>query len=412
MRKFAAIAAGCTWLLCAGAQADSRAVYHQFDRFSDAYEKVRENYVRPLKDSEIMDNAISGMLSGLDPHSSYMNAKDFDAMIVNTKHDSVGVGLNITVTGAGQAKVISPIDGAPAERAGVQPGDYISEIDGVAVDDLPLNTVIRMMQGPAGSVCQMTVVRRGDENPINFSIPRGEVRNVAVKFERKGDIGYIRLSAMSENASGDVEKAISALKKGAPLKGYILDLRNDPGGLLDQAAEIGDVFLDKGNIFSTRGRHNEDTQTYPARKGDATGGKPLVVLINEGSAAGAEIVAGALQDQQRATLIGRRSFGSATIQTIIPLGEDQGALRLTTSQVYLPSGRSFQATGIEPNFVVSQTAQGPGNFERPRREAALPGHLAAGGAAPAENKVIYPEAGSADADFQLSYALDFLHKSK
>lgn len=417
MQKLTVAALGCIWAFAAAASgqsanAHSGAVYREFDRFSEAYERVRENYVRPLDDSEIMTNAISGMLTGLDPHSSYMTAQKFAAMAARTSGGEAGIGLNVAVTGAGLVKVIAPVDGSPAANAGIKPGDFVSEIDGTSTEDTALDRVEEMMRGPVGSTVKLTIARRGLDAPIELSIVRAFVKIDSVKAERRGEIGYIRITAYDEGCTERLNRAIAALKKAGPLKGYILDLRNDPGGLLDEVASVTDAFLDKGSIFSTRGRHREDTQTFNAYKADATDGRPLVVLINEGSAAGSEITAGALQDNKRATIIGTRSFGSGTIQTIIPLGENQGALRLTTAQVYLPSGRTFQAVGIEPDIVVSQYPKGAMSGERPRREAALAGHIAGEAGADVEKTVVHPEAGSTEPDFQLAYALNFLNRKK
>jgi len=385
--------------------------YREWDLIAEAAAKIQTYYVQPVAMSEISDNAVAGMLAGLDPHSSYMNPKHFAAMVVNTKHDSVGVGLQIKITGAGQAKVIAPLAGSPAERAGIKPGDYIAEIDGTVVQDLPLDTVIAMLQGVKGSICKLIVYRRGVEEPMEYSLAREEIVNDPVRWERKGDIGYISLNAMSEQASAEVEKAVRALKKGGAVKGYVLDLRNDPGGLLDQAVEVADAFLDEGKIVTTRGRHPGDEQRFDAHAGDVTDGKPLVVLINDGSAAGSEIVAAALQDHKRAIIIGSRSFGEGTIQTIIPLGGDRGALRLTTSLFYRPSGQPIQTAGVEPDINVSQTPKGAFAPAPVRSETALANHLT-GGTLQAAGGIIYPDAASTDADFQLSFALDYLNRKK
>lgn len=401
--------------LCLGGTAiaaEKSPVYQSFDTFSEAYARTRENYIHPVPDKELMEHAIAGLLSGLDPHSSYMTAKRFAAMQSHTAGSEAGIGLTITVTGAGLVKVVAPIDGAPAAAAGIKAGDYIAEIDGTATENLSVDDVEDLLRGPAGTTMHIVLMRRGADTPIELAIERAVVILESVKAERKGDIGYVRISSMDNNCTQRVARALNQLKKAGALKGYVLDLRNDPGGLLDEAAGIADLFLDKGDIFSALGRHKDDTQRYGAHRGDLTDGKPLVVLVNEGSAAGAEIVAGALQDQKRATLIGTRTFGSGTIQTIIPLGENNGALRLTTSQIYLPSGRTFQAAGLDPDVFVSMAPKGTITAERPKREAALADHLPAAKTAPPQSTIIYPDAGSTDGDFQLTFALSYLAHRK
>jgi carboxyl-terminal processing protease len=312
----------------------------------------------------------------------------------------------------GLIKVISPIDDTPAAKAGIKTGDYIAAINGDAIQGMGLNDAIDKMRGPAGSKVTLTVLRQGEKKPFDVQLLRAVIHVDSVKWHKEGDIGYIRISSFNEETGRGLEKAVKELKKQVPqIKGYVVDLRNDPGGLLDQAVQVCDDFLAKGEIVSTRGRHPDDTQRYDAKAGDITDGKPIVVLINGGTASASEIVAGALQDHKRATIVGMTSFGKGSVQTIIPLGEGGGALRLTTARYYTPSGRSIQAEGIVPTIAVAQGAEeNVAKFERPS-EADLPGHLANDAAAKAKapQTVIRAPQGKKIEDFQLSYALDLLH---
>jgi carboxyl-terminal processing protease len=391
--------------------ANNGSIYKQFDLFSDAYQKVRENYVRPVKDDELMGGAIEGMVSGLDPHSSYMDPKAFADMQITTKGEFGGVGIEVTMED-GLIKVISPIDDTPAAKAGLKTGDFIAAINGDAIQGMGLNDAIDKMRGPAGTKITLTVLRQGEKKPFDVQLVRAVIHVESVKWRKEGDIGYIRISSFTEETGRGLDKAVHELKKQIPqIKGYVVDLRNDPGGLLDQAVQVSDDFLNSGEIVSTRGRHPDDTQRYPAKPGDITDGKPVVVLINGGTASASEIVAGALQDHKRATIVGMTSFGKGSVQTIIPLGEGGGALRLTTARYYTPSGRSIQAQGIVPNIAVAQGAEeNQAKFERPT-EADLPGHLANDAAAKKATPqvVIRAPAGKKIEDFQLSYALDLLH---
>jgi carboxyl-terminal processing protease len=386
--------------------------YRQLDLFSDAFERVRANYVRPVKDSELIDAAIQGMVSNLDPHSSYMDAKQYGDMQVTTKGQFGGVGIEVTQED-GLIKVISPIDGTPASRAGIKSGDRIAGIDGSSIAGLALNDAIDKMRGPAGSKITLTILREGEKKPFDVTLVRAIVSVDAATWRREGDIGYIRMPGFNEQTAEGLERAVRDLKKqiGPGLKGYVLDLRNNPGGLLDQAIQVSDDFLTSGEIVSTRGRHADDTQRYDAKSGDITDGKPVVVLINAGTASASEIVSGALQDHKRATIIGMTSFGKGSVQTIIPLGEGRGALRLTTARYYTPSGHSIQAQGIIPDIQVAQgdEASVP-KLARPS-EADLRGHLL-GEPIPATRAnapVIKPAPGKKYDDFQLSYAEDLLH---
>jgi carboxyl-terminal processing protease len=393
--------------------ANDTSAYSQLDLFSDAFDRVRSNYVRPVKDSELIDAAIQGMVSNLDPHSSYMDAKMYGDMQIQTKGEFGGVGIEVTQDEGGLIKVISPIDGTPASRAGIKTGDRIAGIDGNSIVGLPLNEAIDKMRGPAGSKITLTILREGEKKPFDVTLVRAIVSVDAATYRREGDIGYIRLPGFNEQTADGLEKAVRDLKKqiGPGIKGYVLDLRNNPGGLLDQAIQVSDDFLSSGEIVSTRGRHPEDTQRYDAKQGDISDGKPMVVLINGGTASASEIVSGALQDHKRATVIGMTSFGKGSVQTIIPLGEGRGALRLTTARYYTPSGHSIQAEGIVPDIQVAQgdEANVP-KLARPS-EADLRGHLAGEPIPPkrVNAPIIKPAPGKKIDDFQLSYALDLLH---
>ncbi len=388
--------------------------YRQLDLFGDAFERVRANYVREVEDAELINSAINGMVSSLDPHSSYMDPKEFGDMQVQTRGEFGGLGLEVTQED-GLVKVVTPIDDTPASRAGVKTGDFISAIDGTSIQGLPLNEAVERMRGPADSKVTLTVLRTGEKIPLEITLTRAVIRVESVKYEKKGDIGYIRITSFSEKTDAGLKKAVADLKKqiGPSIRGYVLDLRNDPGGLLDQAIAVSDDFLPAGEVVSTRGRRPEDTQRYNARSGDITDGKPIVVLVNEGSASASEIVAGALQDHRRATIVGVTSFGKGSVQTIIPLGGQRGgALRLTTAKYYTPSGRSIQATGITPDIAVSNLTdkeQAEADRFTSRSEASLAGHLDNEGAQRnTKMPTIRPEEGKKYDDFQLSYALDRL----
>ncbi|MBU6299106.1 MAG: S41 family peptidase [Alphaproteobacteria bacterium] len=389
--------------------ANNFSAYKQLDLFSEAFERVRANYVRPVKDSELIDGAIQGMVSSLDPHSSYMDAKNFADMQIQTKGEFGGIGIEVTMED-GLIKVISPIDGTPGAKAGLKPGDYIAAINGATIQGMALNDAIDKMRGPVGTKVTLTVLRTGEKKPFDVTLDRAVIHVDKVTWRREGDVGYIRVSAFNEETDSGLEKAVRALKKeiGPGLKGYVLDLRNNPGGLLEQAVDVSDDFLNSGEIVSTRGRNPDDTQRYDAKPGDIADGKPVIVLINSGTASAAEIVSGALQDHKRATILGMTSFGKGSVQTIIPLGDSGGALRLTTALYYTPSGRSIQAEGITPDIAVAENDGDIPKIERPS-EADLPGHFAPPD--PTGKKklnIIRPPAGKKIDDFQLSYALDIL----
>jgi carboxyl-terminal processing protease len=397
--------------------ANDVSAYRQLDLFSDAFERVRANYVRPVQDGELINAAIEGMVSNLDPHSSYMDAKAFADMQIQTKGSFGGIGIQVTMEN-GLVKIISPIDNTPASKVGLKAGDYIAAINGASVQGLNLDGAIDKMRGPEGSKITLTILRTTDKTtpkkPFDVTLTRAVVAVDEVTWHRDGDIGYIRMPGFNENTASGLENAVRDLKKqiGSGLKGYVLDLRNNPGGLLDQAVEVSDDLLTSGEVVSTRGRHAEDTQRYDAHGGDITDGKPVIVLINGGTASASEIVAGALQDHHRATIVGMTSFGKGSVQTIIPLGEGGGALRLTTARYYTPSGHSIQAQGIIPDVAVAQGDEDDiPRIARPS-EADLPGHLANADAIARRTPqtiVRPPAAGPKPGDFQLTYALELLH---
>jgi carboxyl-terminal processing protease len=358
--------------------------YRELNLFGDVFERVRADYVERPEDSKLVESAINGMLAGLDPHSSYMDPKSFRDMQVQTRGEFGGLGIEVTME-EGLVKVVAPIDDTPAAKAGVMANDVITHLDDEAVQGLTLNQAVDKMRGPVNTKIKLTIMRKGADKPIEVSIVRDIIRVKSVRWHPEGgDVGYIRITQFNEQTTDGLKQAINDLNSqlGADkIKGYLVDLRNNPGGLLDQAISVSDTFLEKGEIVSTRGRNPEETQRFNARPGDLTKGKPLIVLINGGSASASEIVAGALQDHKRATLIGTRSFGKGSVQTIIPLGAGNGALRLTTARYYTPSGRSIQAKGISPDIEVLQDV--PDNLKAQtdsKGEASLRGHLKAEGA--------------------------------
>ena len=384
--------------------------YDQLDLFSTAFAKVRANYVEPVPDNKLVNAAIEGMVAKLDPHSAYMDAKSFGGDFqVRTQGHFGGVGIEVSPD-AGMIRVMSAMDGMPAAAAGVKPDDRITAVNGVAVQGQEFNDAIDKMRGPVGTKVVLTIQRASEKKPFEVTLVRANVPFEAVTHRREGDIGYVRLPSFNEETAAGLEKAVRALKKeiGPGIRGYVLDLRNNPGGLLDQAVEVSDDFLNGGEIVSTRGRHNADTQRFDAKPGDITDGKPVIVLVNAGTASASEIVSGALQDHKRATVLGMTSFGKGSVQSIIPLGDGHGALRLTTARYYTPSGHSIQAQGIIPDIQVAQGDEVP-KAER-YSEAGLEGHLA-GEPVPASRlnaPVIYAAPGKKYDDFQLAYALDLL----
>jgi carboxyl-terminal processing protease len=371
-------------LLMLGNSASAAAAdtYKQLNLFGDVFERVRSDYVEKPDDAKLVDSAINGMLAGLDPHSSYMDAKSFRDMQVQTRGEFGGLGIEVTMED-GLVKVVAPIDDTPAARAGILANDIITHLNDEPIQGLTLNQAVEKMRGPPKTTIHLKIMRKGHPKPIEVTLTREIIRVRTVRSHAEGDdVGYIRLTQFNEQSTEGLKKAINELsgKMGDKLKGYILDLRNNPGGLLDQAISVADTFLDKGEIVSTRGRNPEETQRFSARAGDLTNGKPLIVLINGGSASASEIVAGALQDHKRATILGSRSFGKASVQTIIPLGPGNGALRLTTARYYTPSGTSIQARGITPNIKVLQDVpQDVKGQTDTKGEASLRGHLKAEG---------------------------------
>ncbi len=341
----------------AWAQETSRAdTYKLLTLFGDVFERVRADYVEPVTDRDLIDNSLNGMLTGLDPHSSYMTAKQFRDMQVQTRGEFGGLGLEVTQDN-GIIKVITPIDDTPAARAGMKSGDLILSLDNTSVQGLSLNDAVDRMRGPPGSTIKLLIKREGIEKPIDVSMQREIIKVQVVKSALYDGVGYVRLASFNEQTDPGLRSAITKLKAqaGGSLKGFILDLRNNPGGLLDQAVDVCDDFIPDGEIVSTRARHSEDSQRWNARGTDLVAGVPMVVLINGGSASASEIVAGALQDHQRAVIEGTRSFGKGSVQTVIPMKPGDGAIRLTTARYYTPSGRSIQGLGIAPDVPVAES---------------------------------------------------------
>ncbi len=402
----------------AGTEANAAAsdTYRELNLFGDVFERVRADYVEVPDDHQLVESAINGMLAGLDPHSSYMNPKNFQDMQVQTSGKFGGLGIEVTMED-GIIKVISPIDDTPASRAGILANDQIIGIDGDTVQGLSLNDAVDKMRGLVNTPITLTIQRPEVDKPFDVKLVRAEITIQAVRSRAEGtdhDVAYVRISSFSEQTFDGLKAAIEKLKADIgpdKIKGYIIDLRNNPGGLLDQSIAVSDTFLDRGEVVSTRGRRSDETQRFNAHSGDLTDGKPVILLINGGSASASEIVAGALQDHRRATIIGTRSFGKGSVQTIIPLGSN-GALRLTTARYFTPSGRSIQAQGIEPDIEVAQPLppelQDQVALATPRGEASLKGHLTQGEAEEKTGSPAYVPPDPKD-DKQLNYALDLLH---
>jgi carboxyl-terminal processing protease len=357
--------------------------YRQLNLFGDVFERVRADYVEKPDDAKLVESAINGMLAGLDPHSSYMDPKSFRDMQVQTRGEFGGLGIEVTMED-GLVKVVAPIDDTPAAKAGVMANDIITHLDDEAVQGLTLNQAVEKMRGPVNTKIKLKIMRKGQDKPVEVSITRDVIRVRSVRSRVEGnDVAYIRITQFNEQTTEGVKKAIADLTtqiSADKLRGYVVDLRNNPGGLLDQAISVSDAFLEKGEIVSTRGRNAEETQRFNARAGDLTKSKPIIVLVNGGSASASEIVAGALQDHKRATVLGTRSFGKGSVQTIIPLGSGNGALRLTTARYFTPSGRSIQAKGISPDIEVLQDV--PDELKArtdTKGESSLRGHLKAEG---------------------------------
>jgi len=392
-------------------------IYQQLDRFGQVLERVRADYVEKPEDAKLIESAINGMFMALDPHSSYLNPKQLRDMLVQTKGEFGGLGIEVTMEN-GVIKVVAPLDGTPAAKAGILSGDLIIALDKEQIQGLTLEEAVEKMRGPANSPITLTVVRKDMNDPFDVKMIREVIHIKPVQYNSEDDVGYIRITSFNEQTGRDLQKAVEELRKeiGPKLKGYLIDLRNNPGGLFDQAVLVSDAFLDQGAIVLMKGRKAEETQQANARPGDITGGQKLVVLINGGTASASEIVAGALRDHHRASIVGTRSFGKGSVQTIIPLGSN-GALKLTTARYYTPSGHSIQAKGIEPDAVVEQEL--PDDLKEAaanaQNEAHLRGHLRAEGEEDSDQK----EGGSSSympqdkaKDIQLHFGLDLLRGVK
>lgn len=385
--------------------------YKQLNLFGEIFDRVKENYVSETSDKELINAAINGMLSKLDPHSAFLDAESFKAMRIQTKGEFGGLGIEVGMEN-GLVKVISPIDDTPAARAGMKSGDLIVKLDDAEVMGLTLREAVDLMRGEVGSSIRLSVKRPGVENLLEITIVRDVIRLRPVRHRVEDDIGYVRVVTFNEHTTEELEKATADLieKIGlSNLKGFVLDLRNNPGGLLNQAVQVSDAFLERGDIVSTRGREKDSEVRYAARRGDISQGKPLVVLVNGGSASASEIVAGALQDHGRALILGTKTFGKGSVQTIIPVGP-QGALKLTTGLYYTPSGRSIQAAGIIPDLEIEQgRLETNDNGQKPRKEADLRGRLdnpdgdAGQPVQPKDDKALDEKN-----DYQLTYALNLL----
>jgi carboxyl-terminal processing protease len=396
-------------LVGASAKAAGNAdTYRQLNLFGDVFERVRADYVERPDDAKLVEAAINGMLNGLDPHSSYMDSKSYRDMQVQTKGQFGGLGIEVTME-QGLVKVVAPIDETPAARAGIMAGDIITHLDDEQVQGLTLNQAVEKMRGPVNTKIRLKIMRAGQDKPIEVSITREMIMVRSVRSRPEGDVGYIRITQFNEQTNDGLKKAISDLSAQIPaekLKGYVIDLRNNPGGLLDQAIAVSDAFLERGEIVSTRGRNAEETQRFNARSGDVTKGKPIIVLINGGSASASEIVAGALQDHKRATIVGTRSFGKGSVQTIIPLGSGNGALRLTTARYFTPAGRSIQAKGISPDIEMLQDVPEEMKARTDSRgEAALRGHLKAEGQEETGSQSYVPPDPKDDKALNMAYEL-------
>jgi carboxyl-terminal processing protease len=391
------------------ATSNSTDTYKQLNLFGEVFERVRAEYVEDVSDDSLVESAINGMLTSLDPHSNYLNTKNFNDMKVQTRGEFGGLGIEVSMEN-GLVKVVSPIDDTPAARAGLKPGDLITHLDGDPVQGMTLPEAVEKMRGPISSEIKLTIRREG-RDPFDVKLVRATIKIQSVRSHLEGDnIGYIRITTFNEQTDVGLNNAIKNLKQQAANKllGVVLDLRNDPGGLLDQAVAVSDAFLDKGEIVSTRGRRSEDAQRYNARPGDIAAGLPVVVLINGGSASASEIVAGALQDHHRAILLGTRSFGKGSVQTIIPL-PGHGAMRLTTARYYTPSGRSIQAKGIDPDIVV-EAAKIEKTPDKGEAKVATASDLKKDdpGDGSAEQSSIDPSIMGTPADYQLTRAVDML----
>ena len=399
-----------------------KTIYEQLDLFGDIFERIRSEYVEEVSSKDLIEAAIDGMLTSLDPHSSYLSADDAAKMRVQTRGEFGGLGIEVTQQ-EGFVKVVSPIDGTPADAAGMEAGDFITHVDGQSLLGLTLDEAVGMMRGPVGSEIIITVVREGEDEPFDVSIIRDTIKLTAVRARTEGDTIVLRITTFNDqtypNLVNGLEKQVEEAGGMKNINGIVLDLRNNPGGLLNQAIRVSDAFLEKGEIVSTRGRYSEDSERYNAKSGDLANGKPIVVLINGGSASASEIVAGALQDHRRAIVVGTRSFGKGSVQTVMPL-RGEGAMRLTTSRYYTPSGRSIQALGVSPNIIVEQPRRKNSDLEaeetrRNRSEADLRGALSNDSLSEDEIQQIEADRLKAENaaklrqdDYQLAYAIDIL----
>ena len=401
-------------------------IYEQLDLFGDIFERIRAQYVEEVPTDELVTAAINGMLTSLDPHSSYLSAKDFEDMQVQTRGEFGGLGIEVTQE-EGFIKVISPMDGTPAAKAGILAGDFITHVDGESLQAMMLDDAVEKMRGPIGSEILITIVREGTPEPFDVSIIRDTIKLTAVTGRVVGNTVVLRITTFNDQTTSGVRdglaKGIEELGGIDKLSGVVIDLRNNAGGLLNEAITVSDAFLEKGEIVSTRGREASTGERYNAEAGDLINGKPIVLLINGGSASASEIVAGALQDQRRAIVVGTKSFGKGSVQTLIPLRGD-GAMRLTTARYYTPSGRSIQALGISPDIVVNQpppkpadaeAAEEPASAVRQRSEADLRGAINNDSMTDEEKRLYEEELARAedsaklrDEDYQLAYAVDII----
>ena len=400
------------------ADAANSETYRQLNLFGDVFERVRSDYVEEVSDKELIESAINGMLISLDPHSSYLNQDSFQDMQVQTKGEFGGLGIEVTMESQ-LVKVVSPIDDTPAAEAGVEAGDFITHLDGEQVLGLTLSEAVDRMRGRVGTDIVLTIRREGVDQPLEIRITRAIIKIQSVRSRIEENAAYIRVTKFNEQTEAGLKRELGRIKEqlDGALIGVILDLRNNPGGLLDQAVAVSDAFLNQGEIVSTRGRRSDSVQRFNAKAGDLADGLPVIVLINGGSASASEIVAGALQDHRRAIVIGTRSFGKGSVQTIIPLS-GHGAIRLTTARYYTPSGSSIQAKGIEPDIIVRQARIEDIDQAGGRDEASLRNRLASedelNGDAEAEAEAEPAESSNgrsqqAQQDFQLARALDLLH---
>ena len=399
-----------------------KSTYENLDLFGDIFERIRSSYVEEIDEEKLIESAISGMLTSLDPHSSYMAPEDFSTMQVQTRGEFGGLGIEVTQEN-GFIKVVSPIDDTPADNAGIEAGDFITKVDGESTLGKTLDEAVDKMRGPVGSEIIITVVREGVDEPFDVSIIRDTIEIKAVKARSEGKTVVLRVSSFTSktypNLKESLEKEINAAGGFEYINGVVVDLRNNPGGLLTQAIRVSDAFLESGEIVSTRGRGARDAERYNATPGDLTNGKPIVVLINGGSASASEIVAGALQDHHRAIIVGTKSFGKGSVQTIIPLSSDGAAMRLTTARYYTPSGRSIQSLGVSPDILVEQRIRSDEDSDEARNfqrfEADLENSLSNDSLTDDERKFLEDErkkqeetAKMRNDDYQLSYALDVL----